>query len=64
MAQNTISKLERGREKRPRYNTVLALARALRIVPESLRFGADPRTRNRPTDARRGRPVTTEESVS
>jgi len=56
MAQNTISKLERGPKKAPRYNTVLALARALRVAPDTLRFGVDPRRRDLPPDARRRRP--------
>ena len=53
IAQNSISKLERYAHKRPVYATVIALAHALEIGPESLRFGPDPRRRQRPIDGRR-----------
>jgi transcriptional regulator with XRE-family HTH domain len=52
VAQNSISRLERGRT-RPTFQTALALASALGIAPETLRFGRDPRRRHRPEDARR-----------
>lgn len=42
VAQNTISKLESNPNVRPTFNTVLALARALGVAPEQLRFGPDP----------------------
>jgi hypothetical protein len=38
------------------YATVTALAQALGVSPENLRFGPDPRRRQRPSDGRR-RPV-------
>ena len=53
VAQNNISKLERYSHKRPVYATVIALALALEVGPESLRFGPDPRRRQRPIDGRR-----------
>jgi transcriptional regulator with XRE-family HTH domain len=43
VAQNTISKLESNPHARPVFSTVVALARALRVRPEQLRFGPDPR---------------------
>jgi transcriptional regulator with XRE-family HTH domain len=57
VAQNTISKLERRAHIRPAHTTVVALARAFSIDPESIRFGIDPRSRAGRTkqhDARRG----------
>ena len=56
IAQNSISKLERYAHKRPVYATVIALAQALSVGPETLRFGPDPRRRQVPLDGRR-RPV-------
>jgi transcriptional regulator with XRE-family HTH domain len=53
IAQNSISKLERYAHKRPVYATVIALAQALSVSPENLRFGPDPRRRQRPIDGRR-----------
>ncbi len=43
VAQNTISKLESNPHARPVFSTVVALARALRVRPEQLRFGPDPK---------------------
>jgi transcriptional regulator with XRE-family HTH domain len=43
VAQNTISKLESNRNASPTFSTVHALARALRVSPEQLRFGPDPK---------------------
>jgi transcriptional regulator with XRE-family HTH domain len=43
VAQNTISKLESNPRSRPVFDTVMALARALGVRPEQLRFGPDPR---------------------
>jgi transcriptional regulator with XRE-family HTH domain len=40
--QNTISKLEHKPHARPVFSTVVALARALGVRPEQLRFGPDP----------------------
>lgn len=56
IAQNSISKLERYAHKRPVYATVTALAHALGVRAENLRFGPDPRRRQVPIDGRR-RPV-------
>ena len=53
VAQNNISKLERNKHKRPVYATVTALARALRVRPENLHFGPDPRQHQLPIDGRR-----------
>ena len=53
IAQNSISKLERYAHKRPVYATVIALAHALEVGPENLRFGPVPRRRQRPIDGRR-----------
>ena len=47
VAQNTISKLETHRLKRPVFQTVVALARALDVDPMDLRFGPDPAARRR-----------------
>ncbi len=55
VAQTTISKLERRPHMRPVFGTVLALARALGIDPVALRFGLDPKRKDRPADARRRR---------
>jgi transcriptional regulator with XRE-family HTH domain len=52
--QNTISRLETNRNARPTYSTVIALARALTIGPDQLRFGPDPRANN--ATSRRRRP--------
>jgi transcriptional regulator with XRE-family HTH domain len=41
VAQNTISKLETTAVA-PTYAVVLAVARALRVDPQSLRFGPEP----------------------
>lgn len=49
VAQNTISKLESTPHVRPTFSTVMALARALGVAPEQLRFGPDP---NQPRPAR------------
>lgn len=43
VAQNTISKLESDPHARPTFATVLALADALDVRPEQLRFGPDPK---------------------
>lgn len=43
VAQNTISKLESDSHARPTFETVLALADALDVRPEQLRFGPDPK---------------------
>lgn len=43
VAQNTISKLESNPHARPVYATVVALAKALGVRPDQLRFGPDPR---------------------
>lgn len=43
VAQNTISKLENEPERMPLFATVAALAKALHVRPEQLRFGPDPR---------------------
>lgn len=43
VAQNTISRLESEPKSRPVFNTVVALARALHVDPQQLRFGPDPR---------------------
>ncbi len=43
VAQNTISKLESNPRARPVYDTVVALAAALHVRPDQLRFGPDPR---------------------
>jgi transcriptional regulator with XRE-family HTH domain len=56
IAQNSISKLERGIHRRPAFETTLALARALRINPALLRFGLDPEERGQ-ADGRR-KPLT------
>ena len=39
--QNTISKLERGTNREPKYRLGLAIARALEEDPDALRFGGD-----------------------
>ena len=46
IAQNTISKLESRPPRRPAFATVTALATALGIDPERLRFGPDPQQRS------------------
>lgn len=38
--QTTISSLETGRKRQPRFDTVLRLAKALNVAPEQLRFGS------------------------
>jgi transcriptional regulator with XRE-family HTH domain len=43
VAQNTISKLESKPHARPTFATVAALADALHVRPEQLRFGPDPK---------------------
>lgn len=55
VAQNTISKLEARRHARPGFQTVVAIAHALHIEPQRLRFGPDPHA---PVSRRRrpGRP--------
>jgi transcriptional regulator with XRE-family HTH domain len=45
--QSTISHLERVANVRPAHVTVVALARALRIDADRLRFGPDPEDRRR-----------------
>jgi transcriptional regulator with XRE-family HTH domain len=50
--QHTISKLEHVANARPPYATHVAIARALDIDPDRLRFGPDPNRRG-PWDARR-----------
>ena len=47
VAQNTISKLEKNPKARPVFETVKRLARALRVDPMRLRFGPDPRPKQR-----------------
>jgi transcriptional regulator with XRE-family HTH domain len=44
--QHTISRLERDRSARPRFQTVLALAKAFKIDPLSIAFGP-PRRKTR-----------------
>jgi len=51
VAQNTISRLECDAAAQPTWRTVVALAQALGVPPESLRFGPPPPPRLR----RRGR---------
>lgn len=36
--QTTISSLETGRKRHPKFDTVLRLAKALNVAPEQLRF--------------------------
>lgn len=43
VAQNTISRLESSPKSRPVFETVVALATALHVDPQQLRFGPDPR---------------------
>jgi transcriptional regulator with XRE-family HTH domain len=43
VAQNTISRLERSVKARPVFETVVALANALHVDPQQLRFGPDPK---------------------
>jgi len=45
VAQNTISKLELRAAHRPLMDTALALAAALNVDPQDLRFGPDPAKR-------------------
>jgi transcriptional regulator with XRE-family HTH domain len=45
VAQPTISRLERDAKARPIWATVRALARALHVAPDQLRFGPDPQAR-------------------
>jgi transcriptional regulator with XRE-family HTH domain len=48
VAQNTISKLERRADRSPLWDTARALAAALNVDPQDLRWGPDPaRTRAR-----------------
>lgn len=47
VAQNTISKLEVNRRANPWHATVVALAVALGVAPEQLRFGPEPTRRRR-----------------
>lgn len=56
--QNTISKAETRAQARPSFETHMALAKALKIAPERLKFGPDPKTG---TAARRRRPTSTKE---
>lgn len=41
ISQAAISKLESGDSLRPSFETVMALAKALRVDPQSLKFGPD-----------------------
>jgi transcriptional regulator with XRE-family HTH domain len=42
VAQNTISKLESNPDAHPEFQTVVALAKALKVSPDQIRFGPDP----------------------
>jgi transcriptional regulator with XRE-family HTH domain len=54
--QHTISKLETTASARPPYTTHIAIARAIGVDPDRLRFGPDPQQqRTRDRDLRYGR---------
>jgi transcriptional regulator with XRE-family HTH domain len=53
LAQNSISRLERGLYQRPSFRTAQALAAALDVPVQFLRFGQDPKRADQPTDLRR-----------
>jgi transcriptional regulator with XRE-family HTH domain len=55
LVQNTISKLESTASARPPYATHTAIARALDIDPDRLRFGPDPNYRGPRNDLQRVR---------
>jgi len=47
IAQNSISRLERNSQARPSHLTVVALAKALGVDPNTIQFGPPPRVKKR-----------------